>query len=174
MDEQMMDRIQRFLLERGQDVSTISKGRLKQLVLADEAIQKHIEAVNCAQQEIGRHRFNISTIATETGIARKTFYNNELLKEYVERYCRNDKTVDEDRYLRLKEKCDQQERQLHQMIMRDIDAENLRIENTNLCKEIQLLQTRNANLEEELERRLQELAILEKQIKPRVIEFKAN
>jgi hypothetical protein len=45
--------------------------------------------------------------------------------------------IDECQYRRLKEKYDQQEQQLHQMIMRDIDDENLRIENTNLCKEIQ-------------------------------------
>lgn len=163
MDEQVTQRINAFLQEHGQDITTISKGRLAQFEKVDAAIQAHLQEIEKAESIIHAHRINVTLMAAETGISRKTFYNNDLLRLYVEKYSTNEEpTVAEAELNRLKEKHEQLEVQLRRMVMRDITTENLRNENIKLNKEVQLLQTRNTNLEEELEKALAKIRQLER------------
>lgn len=177
MDEQINESTQRinaFLQEHGQDITTISKSRLAQFEKVDDAIQAHLKEIEKAESTIHAHRINVSLMAIETGIARKTFYNNDLLRLYVEKYSPDEApTVAEQEHQKLKEKQEELEVQLNRMILRDITAENLRNENIRLGKEIQLLQRRNTNLEEELEKALAKIRELEKSPK-RILQFTPN
>ena len=83
MDDNQMKRIEAFLKSQGLDIGSVPKQRIKQLQKIDEAVQKRLTAIAEAQQTLKDNSISIASIATDSGITRKTFYNNEILKQYV-------------------------------------------------------------------------------------------
>ena len=176
MDEQKLKRIQEFLAKQGKDMSVISKSRLKQLSIVDDAIQKKINNLSEAKETIKNSRINISNISNETQIARKTFYNNELLRLYVESNSEIDdeKNVSESEFTRLKEKYDIQNQQIKDLLLKDIETESLRQDNEILEREISNLQNHNKALENQLEELHSKLSIAHKNLNEqniRVVDF---
>lgn len=149
MVNEKVGRLEAFLATQNANVETISKARIKQLEKADEAIQKRLETIEEARKNIKDSVINVSSISADTGISRKTFYNNDLLRLYVERYA----TTEEEEQLeiecnKLKEKNAELLQQVRDFVSRDIAAEKLKHENAELQKEIENLQKRNTYLED--------------------------
>ena len=86
MTADQKERIDSFLLRHNASLGTLSKGRIKQLRKVDDIIQEKLRRISEAKNCLQTSAINISTISAESGISRKTFYNNELLKKYVESY----------------------------------------------------------------------------------------
>jgi len=158
MDERLK-RIQAFLATQNASIDTISNARVSQLEKVDDAIQARLEVITAAKETLKTTGVNISVIAAETGISRKTFYNNDLLRLYVEHYA----TVEENRnvaasdFERIKAKNDELSSQVQAFVLRDIDNENLRHENMRLQQEIISLNKRIKGLEEQYEYALSEV-----------------
>jgi predicted RNase H-like nuclease (RuvC/YqgF family) len=166
MENEALDRINNFLARHGASSDTISKSRMTQLKNVDTAIQVRLAEIQKAKEVLKGRPINVSTIASDTGIARKTFYNNELLRLFVDEYSTlpDDKTVSQDDLERLKGKCDNAEKQIKQFLLRDIEAENLRYENMRLQAEIQNLENRNHSLENLYEEQRLELEELRQKV----------
>ena len=153
MENDALKRISDFLAQNGASIDTISKSRLAQFEKVDAAIQTRLSEVKKAQDLLKTNPINVSTIAADTSIARKTFYNNDLLRLYVEGYsvATDEKTASAGDLERCRARCEELERQVKQFLLRDIETENLRHENMRLQVEIQNLQARNTALEEQYE-----------------------
>lgn len=179
MDEEKLKRIQDLLIKNGQSVDTISKSRLKQMEKADDAIQSRLTALSTAKDMIKISDINVSNIASDTGIARKTFYNNDLLRIYVEFYSNSDtdRSIAISDYDKLKEKHDLLSHKVKNFLLRDIDIENLRHENNVLNREITNLKNRNESLEKQYEKLQKELLETKKKLVKRsikVVDFSKN
>jgi len=172
MDDERMKRIETFLATHNASAETLSKARMKQLEKVDEAIQKRLEAAAQARETLKASSINVSVISSDTGISRKTFYNNDLLRLYVEYYA-----TDEEKALaivesdKLKEKNAELTQQIQGFVLRDITSENLRHENMMLQNEVYNLQKRNDALETQCEQLQAENAELRKQMPARIIDF---
>lgn len=148
MDEEKLIRINSFLKANNLSIDTLSKSRLTQLEKIDDAIQNKLTSRNKAKILLKNSGINISVISEDTNISRKTFYNNELLKAYVESYATNDeKNCNNDELENLKTKNEELLAQVNNFVLRDIETETLRHEIKELYKEIQNLQSRNDSLE---------------------------
>lgn len=154
MENEKVTRIKEFLARHGASIDTISKQKLAQFEKVDDAIQARMVDINKAREILKGRPINVSVIAIDTGIARKTFYNNELLRLFVEEYSSSfdEKTVSVADVERLRIKNEELERQVRQFLLRDIETENLRHENMRLQAEIHNLQARNNALEEQYEK----------------------
>lgn len=152
MDERL-NRIQAFLKKNNTSIEALTKGRIAQFEKVDDAIQAKLQAITQAQETLKATSINVSVISTDTGISRKTFYNNDLLRQYVESYATIEATgnVASTDYNRVKEKNDTLVEQVQALVLKDIDNENLRRENTKLQREIINLTKHVKNIEEQYE-----------------------
>ena len=150
MDAETLKRIETFLAEHDQTLEVFPKARLTQFQKADEAIQARLDRINSAKDTLKSCSINVSVIAADSGISRKTFYNNDFLRLYVEKYaCDPAETASSAELQRLKVRTDEYREQIDAFLLRDIETENLRHENMKLTTEIFNLQTRNKNLEDQ-------------------------
>lgn len=173
MENEALTRINSFLAQHGASSETISKSRMAQFEKVDTAIQSRLMEIQKAQDILKGRPINVSTIATDTGIARKTFYNNDLLRLFVEAYSASseDRTASQGDLDRFKSKYDEAERQIKQFLLRDIETENLRQENMRLQAEIKNLEKRNNSLETQCEQLQSENAELQQQVPSKIIDF---
>lgn len=149
MDNEKLIRINTFLQKHGQTPETVPPARMEQFKKADAAIQTRLLKIAEAKDTLKNCSINVSVIASDSGISRKTFYNNELLRLYVEDFSHNpEETAPLAEVQRLKTRNEQYKEQIDAFLIRDIETENLRHENLKLTAEITNLQTRNRNLEE--------------------------
>lgn len=165
MDAEALNRIKAFLYDHEQTIEAISKARLEQLQKADSAIQARLSEAAKAREILKTSSINVSVIATDSGISRKTFYNNDLLRLYVEKYTRDpEDQASPEELQRVKSKNDELRQQLEAFLVRDVETENLRHENMKLTSEISNLQTRNKNLEEQYSALIKEMQHLRAQL----------
>ncbi len=156
MDDENMNRIQAFLAAHGASLDTLPKARVTQFEMANTAIQARKKAFEQAQAAMKQNSINVSTISADTGISRKTFYNNELLRLFVEEFSVYEETAKktsmtaECENLRGKNKTLAE--QIHRFVLRDINIENLKHENAALSREIIEKNNRIRMLEQEYER----------------------
>lgn len=135
-----MIRIESFLKEQGLDISSVPRQRIKQLLMIDVAVQKRLQAIKQAQKIVKDNSISIVSIANDSGITRKTFYNNEILKTYVESFTSIDgepgKLVKASEISNMKKRIAEQSEEIAKMAARDIDIETLRHEADELRKVI--------------------------------------
>ncbi len=114
---------------------------------------------------------NISSISVDTEISRKTFYNNELLKLYVESYADeySDKTVALSHYDKFKERYDLLNDQVQGFVSRDINIADMRHEKSEFNKKIINLSKRNESLEREYEKLQNELSNAKRKLAERSV-----
>lgn len=163
MESEKIARITAFLAQNNENIETLHKSKLEQFKKIDDAIQTRLKEINKAQEVLQNNRINLSTIANDAKIARKTLYNNELLRLYIEQYSTKEKTEQND-YQSLRTTCQEQKEQIRKFLQRDIEIQNLIYENQQLQKEIQLLSKQNRSLEEQCEKNIQRINDLEKKI----------
>lgn len=165
MDAETLRRIETFLAEHDQTLEAVSRARLTQFQKADEAIQARLTRIASAKDTLKSCSVNVTSIATDSGISRKTFYNNDLLRLYVEKYASApEEDVSSAELQRLKIRTDQYKKQIDAFLLRDIETENLRHENMKLTAEISNLQSHNRNLEEQYAALLKEIQKLRSQL----------
>lgn len=150
--EAQINRINAFLVHHNASFDTLSNGRQKQFLQADSAIQKRLQIITEAKETLKTYGINVSSIATETGIARKTFYNNELLRMFVESYSVDDEKIASAAELSAaKERISEVEQQLQAVFDRDIETGKLWHENESLQKEIKNMRVQIQNLQQKYE-----------------------
>ena len=161
MDDNQIKRIETFLKSQGLDSGSVPKQRIKQLQQIDEAVQKRLTAILEAQQIIKDNSISIASIANDSGITRKTFYNNQILKLYVENYTtvngEPSKLVKASDINSMKKRLEEQADCIAMMIARDIDIESIRHELDELRKVIDDKDKQIRNLTEMYESTLAEL-----------------
>ena len=165
MDVETLKRIDAFLAEHGQTLEAVPRARLTQFQKTDEAIQARLARIASAKETLKSCSINISAIAADSGISRKTFYNNDLLRLYVEKYAYDPEEASSSAELqRLRARIDQYKKQIDAFLLRDVETENLRHENMTLNNEISNLQKHNKNLEEQYAVILKEVQKLRSQL----------
>ncbi len=161
MDGNQMKRIEEFLKIQGLNTGSIPRQRIKQLQKIDEAIQKRLTAISEAKRMLKDNSISIASIATDSGITRKTFYNNEILKLYVESFISIDgepsKLVKASDIEAMKRRLKEQADDIAKMISRDIDIETVRHEVDELRRVIESKDKQIQNLTEMYESTLAEL-----------------
>lgn len=140
-----------FLRTHHASRETISTTLYNELSVVEEELKKRKKQIEEANDVIHNNSINISSIASSTGIARRTFYNNELLNEFVT----ENTTVnlaERNVVNRLKSKIDEQNRKITQLLCRDINAITLENEISRIQSELTNAQQRIRSLEEQHER----------------------
>ena len=161
MDDNQKKRIEEFLKAHNLDLGSIPKQRINQLIKIDDAVQKRISALSEAQEMLRNNAINIVAIAADSGITRKTFYNNDILKQYVESFMSVDgepgKMVKASEIESMKRRLEEQASDIAKMVARDIDIESARHEADELRKVIEGKDKQIQNLTEMYEATLSEL-----------------
>lgn len=161
MDDNQMKRIEAFLKSQGLDIGSVPKQRIKQLLKIDEAVQKRLTAISEAHQTLKDNSISIASIATASGITRKTFYNNGILKQYVESFTSVDgepgKLVKASEIDSMKKRLNEQADDIAKMVARDVDIESARHEADELRRVIDGKDKQIKNLTEMYESTLAEL-----------------
>ena len=154
MENEALTRINDFLSKHNANINTIPKARLNQFLKVDTAIQTRLAKIIEAHELLNGRPFNLSVIADESGVARKTFYNNKLLGMYVEMYSDAYPSLKEANsadFERLQKRCEEAEARLTQFYQRDIRMQETIHENAKLQDEIRILQNRYNALETQCE-----------------------
>lgn len=161
MDDNQIKRIEDFLKAQGLDIGSVPKQRIKQLLKIDEAVQKRLAAISEAHQTLKDNSISIASIATASGITRKTFYNNGILKQYVESFTSVDgepgKLVKASEIDSMKKRLNEQADDIAKMVARDVDIESVRHEADELRRVIDGKDKQIKNLTEMYESTLAEL-----------------
>ena len=151
-----LNRINSFLAKYGTSYDGLSESKKRQFDAVDEAIQSRCLRVREAEIVIKQQAINVQNIASDSGLARKTFYNNELLRRYVEEYSSeaNDSlTKIKEEVNRLTEEIGRLKIERQKMIDRDSKIELARLELSTMQRELKTLRKEN----EELQRKNAEL-----------------
>ena len=131
MEAEKIKRLNEFLRIHKTSCDDLSKSKVQQLLKADDAIQIRLSQIKHAEEFLKQPNINILNIASDTNISRKTFYNNELLRLYVEhcaaKVC-DFRTESKEQKDELQNKVADLESQVRKFLIRDIETENLRKE----------------------------------------------
>lgn len=84
MDEKVKREINAVLAKVRKDIDVLPTATQKQLVLIHDAIDNMADQYDSAKNVMKAAQVNITNVSRISGISRKTFYNNDVLKEYVE------------------------------------------------------------------------------------------
>lgn len=159
MENERMERINSFMAKHEKNCEILSQNQVKQLKQIDDAIQIKIEERRKAEEVIRNQRINVLSISEATNISRKTFYNNELLRLYVEHRAsetygaRND---NKEEIAAMKSKLSDLERTIHCFVIRDIETENLRKELAATQAELARFVSENKDLKQKYSELLSE------------------
>lgn len=83
MDKLISD-INSKLLKMGMNYDEIPTAQQEQLKKIESAIDEMASDFSNAKKSLDENTVNIQTVSKRSGISRKTFYNNPVLKKYVE------------------------------------------------------------------------------------------
>lgn len=150
-----MSDVERYLESEGMDPSILPDSLKTRLEIIDKAIRQRVAAAERACQELKGSRVSILGIANDTGIPRKSIYNNPLLRGYIEhgeKLHGNLTVIKSSELSNLRQRCDRMESQIKKMAIRDIDIENLKYENESLRREVAARDKRIGRLESEIDR----------------------
>lgn len=160
MDEEKLKVTNDFLARHGSSAEVITKARMEQLSKIYDASVARQTACFQAKESLKSNGITVVAIAEDTGISRKTFYNNPLLKDFVQEFATSttDFTeVKEKELERLKEQNGIISEQIRQMFLRDSESEDFKHEIAVLRRDIKQKDNRIQNLEKQLEKALNEL-----------------
>lgn len=154
MAKEINKRIEEYLDKKKISIDTLSSGKVEKLIDIDNAIQARQENLIKGRDLIKENAINIFNIARDTKISNKTFYSNDLYKDFVEMFGNNDieKKVTESDFNRLREENEALKKQIQGMVMRDIDIEKIKHEYNSLTIELANANKHIKVLEEELEK----------------------
>lgn len=140
-----------YLFSKNKNKETIPKGQYNKLLTVESEINHRKNAVANAKQTIKENAINIKAIAEATKISRKTFYNNELLNDFVvmNSVTNDDSTKNE--LKKVKKQLQDSESKVKQLVAKDIDVEELKYTIANLEIDLNHANERVEYLENQLE-----------------------
>lgn len=144
-----------YLLSKHKDKETISKGQYNKLLAIESEINHRNQIVSEAQKTIKDNQINIKAIAEATNISRKTFYNNELLNEFVSINSSANNGSIKDELKKVKSQLQESESKVKKLIAKDIDVEELKYTIANLEIDLNHANERVEYLENQLEHNLE-------------------
>lgn len=138
MDEKkILELIKKRLEKLGYNINELTTTQQKHLIKIETEISKRLEKQAESLNLIKENKINIATISTATGIARKTFYNNEILKQYIQQseddYKSNLPSNDNEN---LKNQLNEAKDIITKMVYRDVMIETLKAQIEELQNEI--------------------------------------
>lgn len=146
-EKEILDLIKTKLTNINYDYSILTPSQIKQLIKIETEVSKRISMQKDYLNNLKDIKINISSISNTVGIARKTIYNNDILKEYIEYsselYENNFPNSDTST---LKEKLSEYKNIIDEMVKRDILLEDLKNEIDILQKELLLYKEKNDDL----------------------------
>ena len=172
MADEKLTRINVFLKECKIEAEVLPNSLIDYLMKIDDAIQSRKENLTRAKKIVKSNAINIKGISEDTNISRKTFYNHELLRLYVEKRATetNSEFGDADEQVKtLKSRVEQLEKEIRLFLLRDYETERLR---TELIATQQLLTQSQEDLDElrcGYEKQLRDKGILEGKLKGKII-----
>lgn len=166
MVSEKLNRLQAFLQRYDSSLDLLPKTRIKQLELVDEAIMKRISATTSAKSVMKSNKISVSAVSADTNISRKTFYNNDFLRLYVEMYSNEESSanISSIEINRLKSINKELESRIRDFLLRDVETENLRQENYRLNEEIKYRDNQIQYIREQYEKSQEELLSIRKRL----------
>lgn len=166
MDSEIIERISRFLALQGSSMEILTPKQRTYLEKIMAAIIHREKALKSARCIIAENELNIASIAKDAGIARKTIYNNPLLRRMIIDAEKASGTAESDRtnIYSLKKRIHTQEKQIQLLIIHDIEMQELKHYNEELRKECLEKEIRIKNLEKDYLKALAENKKLRKNI----------
>lgn len=144
-----------YLLSKHKDKETISKGQYNKLLAIESEINHRNQIVSEAQKTIKDNQINIKAIAEATNISRKTFYNNELLNEFVSINSSANNGSIKDELKKVKSQLQESESKVKKLVAKDINVEELKHTIANLEIDLNHANERVEYLENQLEHNLE-------------------
>ena len=133
-----VDRIKKTLNKMGYSYEALKPREKAYLEQIDESIQSIFAAEREAKLTLSRSVVSTQSVSNLTGIARQTFYNNEILNEFVQYYAKEFQKVDmSNQQNKADKKIQELQKELELMHLRDIEFEEMKIQIEELKKEIQ-------------------------------------
>lgn len=142
-----------FLRSRRMAPETLGAREYAHLVVAERAIAARAEEADAARAKLKACKINVTSIAGDMGVTRKTVYNNPVLEAYIG-HCAKQSVQDGDRdeQARLRARVGELEDQVRKLVLRDVEAEVLRHENAELKRELMRCESRIREMDERLEK----------------------
>ena len=142
-----------FLSSRRMAPETLGAREYAHLAAAERAIAARAEEADAARAKLKACKVNVTSIAGDMGITRKTVYNNPVLEAYIEHCAKQCAQVgDRDEQARLRERAAELEDQVRKLVLRDVEAEVLRHENVELKRELMRCESRIREMDARLEK----------------------
>lgn len=138
-----------YLLLHNQSQETISKGLYNKLLKVENEIIRRQQLSKEAYESIKSNSINVKAIAEATSISRKTFYNNELLNNFVISNSSNNDSSKEE-LKRTKEKLRESDCKVKKLVEKDVDVEKMKYTITKLETELSFARQRIKSLERQL------------------------
>ena len=123
--------------EMGINVDTLKSTSLKHLIKIEDVISEKLENQSKMLESFKENKVSVLSISEESKIARQTFYNNPILKEYITYVLDNSDLVDPYKKIdALNAKLSELQEMVTQMQIRDVNLEILYQEKENLKDEL--------------------------------------
>ena len=136
VNERVLETLKSFGLD-----TDIKPMTLKHLAKIDKVLETMTQARTNAFQEIKNNKISINRVAKESGIARQTFYNNPIIKAYIEKYLAANIDVSPYETIEmLREEIRRKDEQIAGLVQRDATVSKCKAENQQLTDEITSLQ----------------------------------
>ncbi len=169
------------LEEMGINVDTLKSTSLKHLIKIEDVISEKLENQSKMLESFKENKISVLSISEESKIARQTFYNNPILKEYITFVLDNSDLVDPYKKIdTLNAKLYELQEMVTQMQIRDVNLEILYQEKENLKdelnqkkKEITQLRKQNQEISARITDYKKQLRLLNSNTS-KVIEFSPN
>lgn len=139
MDEnEVLETIKNRLAQIGYDYESLTTAQQKHLNRIEPEISRRLTEQRQALNTIKENKINIASITSTVSITRKTAYNNDVLKNYIEYagklYDASYPTIG---LSELKEQLSESKDIIEKMVRRDANVENMKSEIAELQKEVE-------------------------------------
>ena len=136
INERVLETLKSFGLD-----TDIKPMTLKQLAKVDKVLETMTQAQTNAFQAIKNNKISINRVAKESGIARQTFYNNPIIKAYIEKYLAANIDVSPYETIEmLREEIRRKNEQIAGLVQRDATVSKCKAEIQQLTDEVTSLQ----------------------------------
>ncbi|SCP98766.1 hypothetical protein [Anaerobium acetethylicum] len=151
MDEkEILDTLHARLIKLGYEYTALTALQQKHLFKIEVELSRRLSEQETALTWLKNTKINIASVSDMIDVSRKTIYNNEVLKDYIEHvedvYNSNSPLIE---ITELREQLDEAVTNIKKMVHRDILLEDLKNEVDELRKEIISYKERLQFLQEE-------------------------
>lgn len=156
------ERISSFLKRMNVDINAVSSKNIERLNALDEAIQKRLLRQNNAKQELKNANISKTTLIEDTGIPRRTLYNNDILIKYIDQF---ETKEDENEIDKLRDEKRIMSQTIQNISSNVLDCAILNEQIQELYKDIERLTKANASLADQKIQLEEEISAINKKYK---------